>query len=175
MAMPQSHLVAFCSDAGIPITRGAAMLSALLACAFTGRQIWGFVADKIGGLRTILAGSVCQATAMTGFLLTQDEAGLYVVAAAFGLGFSGMIPAYAVAIRELFPAREASWRIPTLLLRSGSDMAAGGWLADAIYDYAGLYAAAFAAGIAFGLANTLVIAMLVLRQSRAHSPLLAQA
>jgi len=109
MAMPQSHLVAFCSDVGIPITRGAAMLSALLACAFVGRQVWGFVADKVGGLRTILAGSVCQATTMTGFLLTQDEAGLYVVAIAFGLGFSGMIPAYAVAIRELFPAREASW------------------------------------------------------------------
>jgi MFS family permease len=175
MAMPQSHLVALCSDAGIPITRGAAMLSALLACAFIGRQVWGFIADKIGGLRTILAGSVCQATAMTGFLLTQDEAGLYVVAVAFGLGFSGMIPAYAVAIRELFPAREASWRIPTFLLCSGMGMAAGGWLAGAVYDFAGFYAAAFATGIAFGLANTLVIAMLVLRQSRARSPLLAQA
>jgi MFS family permease len=175
MAMPQSHLVALCSDAGIPITRGAAMLSALLACAFIGRQVWGFVADKIGGLRTILAGSVCQATAMTGFLLTQDEAGLYVVAVAFGLGFSGLIPAYAVAIRELFPAREASWRIPTFLLCSGMGMAAGGWLAGAIYDAVGFYAAAFAAGIAFGLANTLVIAMLVVRQSRVRSPLLAQA
>jgi MFS family permease len=175
MAMPQSHLVAFCSDAGIPITRGAAMLSALLACAFIGRQVWGFVADKIGGLRTILAGSVCQVTAMTGFLLTQDEAGLYVVAVAFGLGFSGIIPAYAVAIRELFPVREASWRIPTLLLCSGSGMAFGGWLAGAIYDYAGFYAAAFAAGIAFNLANTLVIAILAFRQNRVRSVLLAQA
>ncbi len=172
MAMPQSHLVAFCSDAGIPITRGAAMLSVLLACAFIGRQLWGFVADKIGGLRTLLAGSVCQATAMTGFLLTQDEAGLYAVAVVFGLGFSGMIPAYAVAIRELFPVREASWRIPTLLLCSGSGMAAGGWLAGAIYDYAGFYAAAFAAGIAFNLANTIVIALLVSRQTRVRSPLI---
>src|SRR5439155_11433438 len=175
MAMPQSHLVAFCSDAGIPITRGAAMLSALLACAFIGRQVWGFVADKIGGLRTILAGSVCQAAAMTGFLLTQDEAGLYVVAVAFGLGFSGMIPAYAVALRQLFPAREASWRIPTFLLCSGMGMAAGGWLPGAIYDSVGLYAAAFAAGIAFNLANTLVIAILVFRQSRVRSVTLARA
>jgi MFS family permease len=175
MAMPQSHLVAFCSDAGIPITRGAAMLSALLACAFIGRQVWGFVADKIGGLRTLLAGSVCQATALTGFLLTQDEAGLYAVAMVFGLGFSGMIPAYAVAIRELFPVREASWRIPTFLLSSGVGMAAGGWLAGAIYDYAGFYAAGFAAGIAFNLANTLVIAFLVFRQSCLPSPLPARA
>jgi MFS family permease len=175
MAMPQSHLVALCSDVGIPITRGAAMLSVLLACAFIGRQVWGFVADKIGGLRTILAGSVCQATAMTGFLLTQDEAGLYVVAVAFGLGFSGMIPAYAVAIRELFPAREASWRIPTFLLCSGMGMAAGGWLAGAIYDAVGFYAAAFATGIAFGLGNTVIIALLVFRQNLVRSPLLAQA
>jgi MFS family permease len=175
MAMPQGHLVAFCSDVGIAITRGAAMLSLLLACAFIGRQFWGFVADRIGGLRTVLAGSVCQETAMTGFLLTQDEAGLFAVAAAFGLGFSGIIPAYALAVRELFPAGEASWRIPTVLLCSGSGMAAGGWFAGVIYDYAGFYAVAFAVGIAFNLANTLVVAMLVFRQSRVGSPLLAQA
>ena len=114
------------------------MLSVLLGCAFLSRQFWGLVTDRIGGLRTVLAGSVCQITAMIGFLLTQDEAGLFAVAAMFGLGFSGIIPAYVVAIRELFPAAEASWRIPTLLLFSGSGMAAGGWLAGAIYDYGSL-------------------------------------
>src|SRR5205807_3439940 len=132
MAMPQGHLVAFCSDIGIPATPGAAMLSLLLGCAFCSRILWGVVADRIGGLRTVLAGSVCMFTAMGGFLLTQDEAGLFAVAAIFGLGFSGIIPAYVVAIRELFPAAEASWRIPALLLFSGSGMAAGGWLAGAI-------------------------------------------
>ena len=134
MAMPQGHLVAFCSDLGIPPAHGAAMLSLLLGCAFVSRQFWGWVADRIGGLRTVLAGSVCQIAAMTGFLLTQDEAGLFAVAATFGLGFSGIIPAYVLAIRELFPASEASWRVPTLLLFSGSGMAPGGWLAGAIYD-----------------------------------------
>ena len=102
MAMPQGHLVAFCSDLGIPLTQGSAMLSVLLACAFAGRQFWGFVADRYGGLRAILAGSTCQAAAMIGFLLTQNEAGLFVVSAGFGLGFSGIIPAYVIAIRELF-------------------------------------------------------------------------
>jgi len=138
MAMPQGHLVAFCSDLGLPAAHGAAMLSLLLGCAFFSRIGWGFVADRIGGLRTVLAGSVCQVMAMTGFLLTQEEAGLFAVAAIFGLGFSGIIPAYVVAIRELFPAVEASWRIPTLLLFSGTGMAAGGWLAGAIYDFAGI-------------------------------------
>jgi MFS family permease len=175
MAMPQGHLVAFCSDVGIPLTQGSAMLSVLLACAFVGRQFWGFVADRYGGLRAILAGSACQVVAMIGFLLTQNEAGLFVVSAAFGLGFSGIIPAYVLAIRELFPASEASWRVPTLLLCSGSGMAAGGWMAGAIYDHFGFYAAAFAAGIVFNLANLAVIGALVLRQSRYPSPVLARA
>src|SRR5438874_843600 len=175
MAMPQGHLVAFCSDLGIQPAHGAAMLSVLLGCAFLSRQFWGLVTDRIGGLRTVLAGSVCQITAMTGFLLTQDEAGLFAVAAMFGLGFSGIIPAYVVAIRELFPAAEASWRIPTLLLFSGSGMAAGGWLAGAIYDYAGFYAAAFAVGIAINAAHILVIGPLVWRQGKLRLPSLARA
>ena len=154
MAMPQGHLVAFCSDVGIPAAHGAAMLSMLLGCAFVSRQFWGVVADRIGGLRTVLAGSVCQIVAMTGFLLTQNEAGLFAVAAVFGLGFSGIIPAYVLAVRELFPAAEASWRVPTVLLFSGSGMAFGGWLAGAIYDYAGFYAIAFAIGIAFNAARS---------------------
>jgi MFS family permease len=175
MAMPQGHLVAFCSDVGIPVTHGSTMLSVLLACAFLGRQLWGAVADRVGGLRAILAGSACQVTAMLGFLLTQNEAGLFLVAAAFGLGFSGLVPAYVLAIRELFPASQASWRIPALLLCSGAGMAWGGWLAGAIYDYIGFYAAAFAAGIVFNLANLLLAGALVFRQSRCGSPLLVQA
>ena len=103
---------------------------------------------------------------MTGFLLTQNEAGLFAVSVAFGLGFSGIIPAYVLAIRELFPAAEASWRVPTLLLCSGSGMAAGGWLAGLIYDQFGFYAAAFAFGIAANVLHLIVIGPLVLRQSR---------
>ncbi|MGH7047759.1 MAG: MFS transporter [Stellaceae bacterium] len=175
MAIPQGHLVAYCGDLGIPLTSGSAMLSLLLACAFVGRQCWGFVADRIGGLRTVLAGSACMIVAMTGFMLTRNEAGLFAVSIAFGLGFSGIIPAYVVAVRELFPASEASWRIPTVLLFSGSGMAAGGWLAGVIYDYAGFYTPAFAAGILFNLANLLLVGTLVFRQSRFPAPLLARA
>jgi len=166
MAMPQGHLVAFCSDFGIPASQGAAMLSVLLGCAFVSRQLWGYVADRIDGLRTILAGSASQITAMIGFLLTQNEAGLFAVSAWFGLGFSGIIPAYVLAVRQLFPASEASWRVPSVLLFSGSGMAFGGWLAGAIYDAVGFYAAAFAAGIVFNLAHLIVIGTLVWRQRR---------
>ena len=101
---------------------------------------------------------------MTSFLLTQDTVGLFTVAAAFGLGFSGIIPAYVLALRELFPASEASWRIPTLLLFSGIGMASGGWLAGLLYDYFGYYAPAFAAGIGANMLNLLVVGLLVARQ-----------
>lgn len=164
MAMPQAHLVAFCSDLGIAPTHGAAMLSLLLACAFFARQLWGWIADRIGGLCTVLAASACMATAMTAFLLTQDEIGLFTVAAFFGLGFSGIVPAYVLAIRELFPAAEAGWRIPTLLLCSGSGMAAGSWFAGVLYDYFGFYAPAFAAGVGVNLVNLALVGTLVYRQ-----------
>ena len=101
---------------------------------------------------------------MTAFLLTQNEVGLFTVAAAFGLGFSGIIPAYVLALRELFPASEASWRIPTLLLFSGLGMAAGGWLAGLLYDHFGYYAPAFAFGIGANILNLMVVGTLVARQ-----------
>jgi MFS family permease len=164
MSMPQAHLVALCSDLGISAQRGAAMLSLVLGMGFVCRQLWGAISDRIGGLLTLLAGSALQAAAMTGFVLTQDEAGLFAVSAAFGLGFSALIPAYVLAIREHFPAHEAGWRVPTLLLLSGTGMATGSWLAGALYDYFGYYAPAFAAGVGFNLLNFAVIALLVIRQ-----------
>jgi MFS family permease len=166
MAMPQGHLVAFCTDLGINASHGAAMLSLLLGTAFLSRQMWGLIADRIGGLHTVLIGSAWQAITMTGFLLTQDEVGLFTVAAAFGLGFSGLIPATVLTVRELFPAAQASWRIPILLLCSGSGMATGGWLAGVLYDHFGYYGPAFAAGIGVNLLNFTIISTLVLRHHR---------
>ena len=163
MAMPQGHLVAYCRDLGITRSVGAVMLSVLLGTAFLSRQIWGAISDRIGGLATVLIGSAWQCCAMIAFLLTQSEAGLFVVAAAFGLGFSGLIPAYVLALRELFPASEASWRIPTLLLFSGGGMALGGWLAGALYDHFGYYAPAFAAGVGSNILNFIVVGTLVMR------------
>jgi MFS family permease len=165
MSIPQNHLVAFCGDLGISRTIGAAMLSLLLGTAFLSRQLWGLISDRIGGLRTVLIGSVAQTISMMGFLLTQSETGLFTVAGIFGLGFSGIIPAYVLALREHFPASEASWRIPTLLLFSGMGMASGGWLAGLLYDHFGYYAPAFAAGIGSSILNGLIIGALVLRMT----------
>jgi MFS family permease len=164
MAMPQGHLVAFCSDLGISRSVGAMMLSVLLGTAFLSRQIWGAISDRIGGLATVLIGSAWQAASMTALLFTQNEAALFTVAAAFGLGFSGIIPAYVLALRELFPASEASWRIPTLLLFSGCGMALGGWLAGLLYDHFGYYAPAFAAGIGANIFNLVLLGILVGRR-----------
>jgi MFS family permease len=164
MAMPQGHLVAFCSDLGISRSVGALMLSVLLGTAFLSRQAWGAISDRIGGLTTVLIGSAWQAVSMTAFLLTQNEVGLFTVTAAFGLGFSGIIPAYVLTARELFPPSQASWRIPTLLLFSGGGMGAGGWIAGLLYDHFGYYAPAFATGIGANLLNLLIVGILVGRQ-----------
>jgi MFS family permease len=164
MAVPNGHLVALCTDLGILPTHGAAMLSVLLACAFLSRQFWGMLADRIGGLRAVMAGSACQALATLAFLLTQNEVGLFAVSAAFGLGFSGIIPSYVVAIRELFPSSEASWRVPTFFFLAMSGMAFGSWFAGVLYDHFGFYAPAFGVGVFFNVANLLVIGFLVARQ-----------
>jgi MFS family permease len=166
MAMPAGHLVALCTDLGIPAAQGAAMLSVLLGCAFVSRVFWGWLADRIGGLGTVLACSACQALAIAAFAVTQSEIGLFTVAAAYGLGFSGIIPAYIVAIRELYPSSEASWRVPVQLFTGMSGMAFGSWFAGALYDSFGFYAPAFAAGALFNLANLAVVGFLVVRQAR---------
>ena len=163
MSVPSAHLVAFCSDIGISPTRSATMLSVMLAAAFLARQAWGALADRIGGLRTILAGSACQAVAIACFLLTQDELGLFAIAAAFGLGFAGIIPSYSVAVRDLFPASEASWRMPLTLFTAMSGMAFGSWFAGFLYDHFAYYAPAFGIGVAFNIANLAIIGFLVYR------------
>ena len=166
MAMPQTHLIAFCGDLGFAAGRGPAMVSLLLVCAFASRQFWGWLSDRIGGLRTLIACSMLQATAMLGFLLTQSEAGLFAVSAFFGLGFAGLIPAYVLTARQFFPAGEAHWRMPALLLTGMSGMAMGGWVAGVIYDHAGSYGPAFGTGLAANIANLTILAALALASRR---------
>ncbi len=151
-------------DLGFASQIGAAMLSVLLGSAFVARQFWGWVADRIGGLQTLLWSSIAQATALSGFLLTKDEAALFVVSAAFGLGFSGLLPAYVIAIREYYPVKEANWRVPTIYFAGFLGMAAGGWGAGALYDHFGYYLPAFAVGIGFNIVNLLILLVLVFRQ-----------
>src|SRR5262249_38113353 len=112
---------------------------------------------------------VLQAAAMAGVVVTQDETGLFAVSGAFGLGFSGLVPAYVLAIREYFPAREASWRVPPLLLLSGSGMAARRHPAGPLFHTFGYYAPAFATGVGFNLLNFAIIAVLVTRQHYARA------
>jgi MFS family permease len=164
MAMPPAHLVALCSDLGIAPTQGALMLSVLLGSAFISRQLWGWLTDRIGGLYTILAASTCQAAAMFGFVVTQDEAALFAVSAAFGLGFSGIIPAYVVALRQFFPAEEAAWRMPVWFFSNICGMALGGWLAGFLYDQLGSYGPAFCVGLVFNIGNIALIGWLAAQQ-----------
>jgi len=163
MSIPLAHIVAFCGDIGIGAKSGAIMLSLQLGTGVIAQQAWGWIADRVGGLRTIFYASAAMAASMTAFLLTQDEIGLYSVSAVFGLAFGGLIPGYILAIREIFPASEASWRIPAVLFPGALGMAAGGWLAGVIHDAYGFYAPAFATGLAFNLLNLFLIGTLLPR------------
>ena len=102
--------------------------------------------------------------------MTQDEIGLFTVTAIFGLGFSGIIPAYVLAVRELFPAHEAGWRVPILLCLTAFGMASGGWFAGLLYDHFGYYAPAFAAGLIFNFVNLILVGTLVAQARRLVRP-----
>lgn len=166
MAIPSAHLIAFCGDLGMLPARGALALSLLLMCAFLSRQFWGWVSDRYGGLPTLVICSAAQAIATAGFLFTQSEVGLFTVAAVFGLGFSGLIPAYILTARQFFPPSEAYWRMPMLLLTGMSGMAMGSWIAGVIYDHAGSYAPAFATGLLANLVNFAILMVLVVSRAR---------
>ncbi|MBN06146.1 MFS transporter [Ponticaulis sp.] len=157
MAMPMVHLVAYCSDLGFSSATGARMLSLLLLCSAISRLLFGLISDRIGGLLTILLGSAAQTAALGLFSLVATETSLYMVSGLFGLVFGGIVPAYALAVRELFPACEAGWRMGVVFLFGTSGMALGGFLGGWIFDLMGHYHMAFVVGVAFNSANLLAV------------------
>ena len=166
MAMPQVHLIAYCADLGYGPARGAEMLATMLGFGVASRLLFGWVLNRIGGLPTLLLGSGMQAIALALYLPFDGLASLYIVSAAFGLAQGGLVPAYAVIIRELFPAREAGLRVSLAISTTLAGMALGGWLAGAIYDWTGSYAAALVNGIGWNIANMAIVGWLLLRMRR---------
>ena len=165
MSMPQVHIVAYCGDLGYGPARGAEMLSLMLGFGIVSRLLSGWISDHIGGLRTLLLGSVLQGIALLLFLPSTSLVSLYVVSALFGLFQGGIVPAYALIVREYFDAREAGIRTGIVLMATLFGMALGGWMSGAIFDLTGSYRAAFLNGIAWNLLN-LSIAFWLLRRSR---------
>lgn len=163
MAMPMVHIVAYCSDLGFAAARGAEMLSILLACAFVSRIGYGWLADRIGGLMTLLIGSALQMCGLALYVLIDTLSGLYAVSVFYGLGYGGIVPMYAIIVRELFPDSQAGWRIGILFLFGTMGMAMGGYLGGVIYDLTATYALAFLVGMAFNLGNLLLVGFLVWR------------
>jgi len=172
MSMPQVHIVAYCGDLGYGPARGAEMLSLMLGFGIVSRLVSGWISDHIGGLRTLLLGSALQGVALLLFLPSTGLVSLYVVSALFGLFQGGIVPAYALIVREYFDAREAGTRTGIVLMATLFGMALGGWMSGALFDATGSYRAAFLNGIAWNLLN-LSIAFWLLRRSPARSSLAA--
>lgn len=166
MSMPQVHIVAYCGDLGYGVARGAEMLSLMLGFGIISRLAFGLVADRIGGLRTLMVGSVLQGSALLLYLTFNGQTSLYVISALFGLFQGGIIPSYAMIVREYFPPREAGTRVGVVLMATLMGMALGGWMSGWIFDLTGSYRAAFANGLGFNLLNGLIAVSLLRRRSR---------
>jgi len=164
MSMPQVHIVAYCGDLGYGVARGAEMLSLMMAFGIVSRIGSGFIADRVGGLRTLLLGSVLQGTALLLYLFYNGLISLYVVSALFGLFQGGIIPCYAIIVREYFPPQQAGARVGFILMASMFGMALGGWLSGWIFDLTGSYAAAFLNGLGFNATNGAIVLWLLYRR-----------
>jgi len=169
MSMPQVHIVAYCGDLGFAAARGAEMLSVMLGFGIVSRLASGWICDRIGGLKTLLLGSALQGVALVMFLPFDSLASLYVVSALFGLFQGGIVPSYAIIVREYFPARVAGTYTGIVLMCTLLGMALGGWMTGLIFDLTGSYKTAFVNGIAWNLLN-LAIAAFLLRRALGFYP-----
>jgi MFS family permease len=170
MAMPQVHIVAYCGDLGYGVARGAEMLSVMLAFGIVSRIASGFIADRIGGVATLLLSSALQGLALVLYLLFDGLASLYVISALFGLFQGGIVPMYAIIVREYFSPKEAGTRLGIVLMATLFGMALGGWMSGLIFDLTGSYRAAFANGLAWNLVNALIALWLLMRPGQRVAP-----
>ena len=163
MAIPIVHLVSHATDLGHTLEQGARVLSVLFIAGFVSRIGFGMLADRIGGVRTLLIGSACMAVMLFVFVFTTSYVGLLVAALLFGLGFSGIMPCYPLLIRLFFPVNEVGWRIAGQYLFSAFGMALGGWVGGVAFDVAGSYTPAFVVGLGFNALNFFLIGIIFVR------------
>jgi MFS family permease len=163
MSMPQVHIVAYCGDLGYGVTRGAQMLSLMLGFGIVSRVGSGFLADRIGGISTLLIGSIAQGSALLFYLFFDSLTSLYIISAMFGLFQGGIVPSYAIIVRESMPASEAATRVGMVIFASVIGMSFGGWVSGVIFDATGSYAAAFLNGLGWNALNIIIVASLLLR------------
>ena len=174
MSMPQVHIVAYCVDLGYGPAVGAEMLSLMLLGGVVSRLISGLIADQLGGVRTLLIGSVLQCIALALYLPSDALVSLYVVSAIFGLSQGGIVPSYAVIVREYMPARAAGTWVGLVLMATILGMAIGGWMSGWIYDVTGSYQLAFWNGILWNGLNIGIMLWLLSRgRPRPAEPALA--
>nr|WP_298682546.1 MFS transporter [uncultured Dongia sp.] len=166
MSMPQVHMVAYCGDLGYGAARGAEMLSIMLFMGVVSRLASGMIADRIGGLGTLILGSTLQCLALIFYLPFDGLTSLYIVSALFGLSQGGIVPSYALIVRDYFPAHQAGIRVSMVLMATVVGMALGGWLSGIIYDLTGSYQVAFLNGIAWNLVNMGIALWLLLRRAQ---------
>ncbi|HTK89529.1 MAG TPA: MFS transporter [Verrucomicrobiae bacterium] len=166
MSMPQVHIVAYSADLGHGPARGAQMLSLMLGFGIVSRLASGWICDRIGGRWTLLASSSLQALALVLFLPFENLPALYTLSALFGLFQGGLVPSYAVIVREFYPPQEAGVRVSIVITSTVFGMALGGWMSGLIFDLTGSYQTAFVNGILWNLLNIGIAIGLLRRPGR---------
>ncbi|HEV2573806.1 MAG TPA: MFS transporter [Beijerinckiaceae bacterium] len=170
MAMPQVHIVAYCADLGYGPARGAEMLSAMLGFGIISRIAAGFIADRIGGLSALIISSTLQGVALFFYLFFDGLASLYIISALFGLFQGGLVPMYAVIVREYFPASKAGATLGLVIMATLFGMAFGGWFSGLIFDWTGSYRLAFLNGLLWNLINVAIVAFLLFKRKFTAQP-----
>ena len=168
MSMPQVHIVSYCVGLGYGPAVGAEMLSLMLFGGVVSRIASGLIADRIGGIRTLLLGSFAQGIALVMYLPFDGMASLYVVSLIFGLSQGGIVPSYALVVREFLPPKEAGARIGFVIMMTIIGMALGGWMSGWIYELTGSYQAAFINGIAWNALNLGIVLWILSRDRQAR-------
>ena len=175
MAMPQVHIVAYCGDLGYGASRGAQMLSLMLAAGLASRILSGWLSDTIGGLRTLLLGSVLQCACLVLFVPFDSVGSLYALSILIGFFQGGIVPSYTLIVREYFSPAEAGGRTGIVLLAALFGMGAGGWIGGWIFDLTGSYRNAFAFGVVANALNIAIVIWLIVRVGPRPKPAAALA
>ena len=163
MSMPQIHIVALCVDLGFSPIVGTNMLSLMLAGGVISRIISGVAVDYFGGFKVLLVGSSLQCLALFLYLPFDGLTSLYLVSLIFGLAQGGIVPSYAVILREYLPPQNIASKIGIVLMATIFGMAFGGWVSGFIFDLTGSYSLAFLNGIIWNVINILLVIYLMFK------------
>jgi len=148
---PIFHMITHAIDHGVAAMAAVTVLSVAGLASLGGKIVCGLIADRVGAKRTLIVGLAIQAVAVSLYLITRELAGFYALSLMFGFAYGGVMPLYAILVREYFGAKIMGTAFGAVAFLSTLGMAlgplAGGWLYDSFGSYFWLYMGSFGIGL----------------------------